>query len=141
MKIFEQIEGLASDCLGIVKTVISIAKLETRLAGLSVYPLLLNIGMLLIVLMTIWMSAMLGLGYFFTLTFGSAVMALIFVLLINVGFFILLLSYLKFNLKNMSFEKTREYFSKKRENENDKLKKTSHCSNCNDGKKIKISPN
>ena len=140
MKIFEQVEGLASNYCSIIKTVVSIVTLETRLAGLSVYPLLLNICMLLIILMTVWASGMLILGYYLNLAFKSPIIALAFVLFTNLGLFFLLLNYLKFNLKSMSFEKTRDYFSNKGKNEHGDLEKTSDLPTCRNGKKIGVSP-
>ena len=125
MKLLEQMEGFVSDSLGMIKTVVSIIKLETRLTVLSVYPLLLTVCMLLIVVTTIWFSTMLLLGYFFTLFFESAMMAIGSVLLLNGVLFVVLITYLKFNLRQMSFEKTRACFSKKEEHEDDELKKTS----------------
>jgi hypothetical protein len=84
-----------------------------RLAGLSVYPLLVNLCGLLIVLMTVWSLGMILLGYWFFFVFGDVVWSVVLLLLINMGLLFSLLYYLLFNLKKMSFEKTRHYFSKK----------------------------
>ena len=127
MRLLEQIEGLASNFFGSLNAVLSIIKLEARLAGLSVYPLLLNVCMLFIILTTVWLSLMLLVGYLFTLLFVNIIIAIGLVTLLNIGLFILLLKYLQFNLGNMSFQKTRDYFSKKGKNEHDKLEKTSDC--------------
>lgn len=125
MKILDHIEGLASSYMGVTKTVLSIIKLETRLAGLTIYPLILNICMLLIVLMTVWVSIMALIGYFMALAFGSTLIAISSILSINIVLLVILLFYLKYNLKNMSFEKTRAYFSAMGKNEHDKLTQTS----------------
>lgn len=139
MKLFEHIEGLASGYVGITKTVLSIIKLETRLAGLTVYPLILNICMLLIVLMTVWISVMGLIGYFVALAFGNALIVISSILAINIVLLIILLFYLKYNLKNMSFEKTRAYFSAIGKNEYDKLTKTGDSPDRKDGRRIKRS--
>jgi hypothetical protein len=111
MKVLEEINGLVSNKIGVIKTVLSIFKLETRLAALSVYPLLLNICMLILVLLSIWFSSMLLLGYFILSLSGNIFAAVGSVLLINIVLFVGLLKYLSYNLQNMSFEKTREWIS------------------------------
>lgn len=141
MNIFEHIDGLVSGKLAILRMVLDIVKLETRLAGLSVYPLLLNLSMLLIVLMTTWLVSMVLMGYGLLLAFESFVVAILSVLVLNVVLLGILLNYLSFNLKKMSFEKTREYFSEKAGNEHDKLEKTNNCEVGSDRKKIKVPTN
>lgn len=138
MKIFDQIQGLASNSLGIVKTVFSIMKLEAKLAGMSIYPFLLNICMLLIVLITLWCSIMVLMGYLIAVGTGYITLAIGSVLMLNLILSILLLSYLKFNLKCMSFEKTREYFET-RKTDYARVEKTNPRQNHHDGKKIKSS--
>jgi len=140
MKILEEIEGLVSSKICVIKTIISIIKLETRLAGLSIYPLLLNICMLLVVLIAMWGSTMLLLGYLVIFVSDSNLLAIISILLLNSGLFLGLLKYLMFNLKKMSFEKTREYIAK-RESQDDKQEKEIDYANCNDGKNITIPTN
>ncbi len=136
MEILEEIAGLVAEKLGAFKTVIAIVKLETRLARLSVYPLLLNLCMLLIVSMGVWFSTMTLLGYFALLAFDNIMKAMMSILLLNVVFFIGLLKYLAFNLKNMSFEKTRAYLL----NESDDEQETSIAyRDSKAGKKIAIS--
>jgi hypothetical protein len=138
MKIFEQIEGFVSSKLYIIKMGFELVKLEARLAGLSVYPLLLNICMLLIVLMATWFVTMLLFGYGILFKFQSIVLAIGSVLLLNIMLLGFLLKYLSFNLRKMSFEKTREYFSNKVDNDYDKLEEGNHCNTCRDGKKINV---
>jgi hypothetical protein len=141
MKFFEQLEGLVSSKLATLKTIQSIFKLEARLAGLSVYPLLLNLCMLFVVLITFWLSAMLLIGYFALLYFGSVHLAIILIVFLNLGLLLALLKYLSFNLTNMSFEKTRTYLSSKESNEDDKLKKTINRKNCPTGQNIAMPTN
>jgi len=137
MKILEHIEGLVSGKVAIFKMVMEIAKLETRLAGLSVYPLLINLSMLLIVLMATWLVTMVLMGYGLLLSFGSPVVAILSVLVLNMVLLGFLLNYLSFNLKKMSFEKTREFFSHTASDEHDQLEKTANYETGSDGKKIK----
>lgn len=138
IKIIEQIEGLVSSKIATIKTIYSIFKLEAKLAGLSVYPLLLNLCMLFVVLITVWLSIMLLVGYYTILFFGTFILSVVFVLLLNLVLLIGLLKYLSFNLNKMSFEKTRAYFSSNESNKDDELKKTINSKNSNSGKKITL---
>ncbi|MDI1352881.1 MAG: hypothetical protein PSV35_08995 [bacterium] len=113
MKLLEHLEGFISGKFHVAKTLLSLIKLEARLAGLSVFPLLLNLCLLFIVLMSVWFTTMLMLGYCFMLWIESPLAALFMVLALNLILLLMLIKYLTFNLKNMSFEKTRGYFSKK----------------------------
>ena len=137
MNLIEHLDGLLSGQLTIIKMVFSIAKLEARLAGLSIFPLFLTMVLLLTILMSTWLGVMLLLGLTFALLIDNFIAIIALVLFVNVGFFILLLSYLSFNLKKMSFERTRAYFSDRERH--DKQKKTVDKEDCNDGKKIKTS--
>ena len=124
MNILESLEGLFSSKLNLAKTLISLVKLEARLAGLSVFPLLLTICFLFVLLMTVWLSAMILLMYLISLTLKPPVLAVVLVLLLNIGLLIIAIKYLIFNVRKMSFEKTREYFSHSKRSENHELKKT-----------------
>ena len=136
MKLIEQIEGLVSNKIATLKTIFSIVKLEARLAGLSIFPLLLNVCMLFVILITLWLSIMFLIGYCAVLFLGTFLSAGFLILFLNLSLLLGLLKYLKYNLNNMSFEKTRAYLSSKESSEDDKLKKTLNRENCNDGKNI-----
>lgn len=138
MKFFEQLEGLVFGKMDVIKTLFSIMTLEARLAGLSIYPLLLNICLLLMVLMTVWLVGMFLLGYVCNQMFKNPIFAMSFVLLLNLSALLGLLSYLTFNLKKMSFEKTREYILT-RENHDDRFEKEINSQNCRDGEQITVS--
>ena len=113
MKLLEEIEGLVSSKVRGVKTMIAIAKLETKLAGLSVFPLLLNVVLLLMIAIAIWFVSMGLLAYGLVAITSNILLAITLVLFLNLILFFVLLSYLKFNLKRMSFEKTRELMAKR----------------------------
>lgn len=130
MSFFLEIENLVSAKLEAVKTAVSIFQLETRLASLSVYPLLLNLCCLLIGLMGIWTSSMLAIGYILELWMHNLLLCILAVLLLNMFIVFGLLKYLSFNLKNMSFEKTRQYLANKESHYVEQKKTTPqrHCS-------------
>jgi len=108
MKVIEELEGLVSSKWGVVTSLISLIKLEARLAGLSIVPLLLNLFVLFIVLTTVWLTAMVMLGYGILHLYGSGMIAISSVLLINIVALAILIKYLTFNLKKMSFEREKE---------------------------------
>lgn len=111
MSLFEDIEGFVSGKLAIIQTVFSIIKLETRLAGLSVFPLLINICLLLIVLSTAWITLMCLLGYGLFILLSSTFSAFFGVFLVHLLLLFGLFRYLIFNIRNLSFEKTRAYLA------------------------------
>lgn len=123
IKIIEHIEGLISSKFALFKTTLSIIKLEARLAGMTVYPLLLNLCFLFVVLITLWLSVIILIGYYSFLFFGTILLGIVSVLLLNLCLFFGLLKFLTYNLNNMSFEKTRACLSFKEGDEHDKLKK------------------
>lgn len=129
MRFLDELNGLVSSKVYAVKTMISLIGMEARLARLSIYPLLLNVGMLTMVLITLWISIMLLIGYLILLMLNNFLFSISIVLLLNVGLLIVLLNYLSFNLKNMSFEKTRAYFATEKEHAHDELEKTTNSSN------------
>jgi hypothetical protein len=132
MEALKQVEHLVSTKLSVIKAVLSLMQLEARLAGLSVFPLLLNLCMLLIVLMTFWLSICILIGYEFLLAFNSFPLALFLVFTLNLGVLWGLAKYLTFNIKNMSFEKTRSYIFQNKDMD-DECEKTINRANCSDG--------
>lgn len=135
MRFIEELEGLVSSQVGVIKTCLSLTKLEARLAGLSLFPLLVNLCMLLVCLTLVWLTAMSMLTYVLMQALDNVLLALACVFLFNIVLVGLLCKYLLFNLKNMSFEKTRAYLSGSREAKVDELKNTGDDGNSSYGKK------
>jgi len=138
MPVLEELEGLISSKWGIFTSLLSLIKLEVKLAGLSIYPLLLNLFMLFIILITVWCAAMLMFGYWIMQAYNSGFIAISAVLLLNTVLLVILLKYLMFNLRSMSFEKTRLYLSRQKEGNDNDLKKTGDFGDSRDGKKIAV---
>ncbi len=65
------------------------------------------------------------LGYYSALLAFNIIAAAI-ILLINLLILISLIQYLKFNLRNLSFVKTRAYFSKKEDKQYEKLEESTN---------------
>ncbi|MGL5742158.1 MAG: hypothetical protein ACRCXC_06235 [Legionella sp.] len=136
MEALKQLEALITAKISVIKTACSIIGLETRLAGLSVFPLVLNICMLFVVLITVWLTTMSLMGYFILLASKRFLLSFLIVLVLNVGLLVALLKYLFFNLKQMSFQKTREFFSQTKSLEYEQLEKADQATNCNAGEHI-----
>lgn len=133
MEALKQIEAFFAAKISIIKTLCSIIILEARLAGLSVFPLLLNICMLFVVLITVWLTTMCLVGYFVFFASDNLLLSIFLILLFNLGLLLGLIKYLSFNLKSLSFQKTREYFSLNQSDIHEKLKKADNSANCNNG--------
>jgi predicted membrane protein len=136
MKLLEETEGYVSDKLGVIKKLLSLMKMEAQLAGLSVYPLLVNLCALFIVFITVWFLAMFLIGYGISLVLGNLVWAVFCVFLLNLACLLGLLKYLAFNLRNMSFAKTRNYFTQKESKDYEHLEKTIDRRHRTDGQEI-----
>lgn len=124
MRFFDELEGLVTSKIAVIQACLSMIKLETRLAGLSVYPLLLNLCMLLICLMSLWLSGMGILGYVLMQVFNNALIAMGSVFLFNVLLLGTLSLCLSSNFKKMSFSKTRAFLSRDKELAHHEFKKT-----------------
>ncbi|WP_133136708.1 hypothetical protein [Legionella rowbothamii] len=133
MEALKQVEELVSTRINLVKTIFSVMRLEARLAGLTVFPLVLNICLLLIVLMTFWIGISLLLGYEFFVLSNNFLLSVVLVVLFNLGVLLALAKYLTFNLKNMSFEKTRSYFSQNKSMDDEQFEETVTSANNRDG--------
>lgn len=124
MEILKQLEALIQTKISVYKTLFSLFRLEAQLASLSIFPLLLTILMLLIVLFTVWLSITILIGYVLILIFNRPILSISLVVLLNIGVFLTLIRYLSYNLKNMSFQKTRKHFFNNKSTPN-KLEKRS----------------
>lgn len=112
MEIFKALEGLVSSQMHVIRASLSLTKLEARLALLSIFPLIINIGLLFAVLLSLWLTTMGLLGYGLVLILDNYLYAGLGLLSVNVLLLVLLLWYLKFNLDSMSFKNTRAYLSR-----------------------------
>lgn len=136
MSMIKEIEGLVSNKIGEVKTFFALFQLETRLAAQSISPLLGNLFMIVMVVISLWLTIMATIGYCAFLIFDNTLYALLSMLVLNLGMLVWLFKYLQYNVHNMSFEKTRLYW---KENAND-LEKTTHCPNSKDQPDTTASP-
>lgn len=117
MKFLEHVDGFINGNLRLGKTILSLVKLEAQLAGLSIYPLLLNVCFLFIIGLATWCSLMALIGYFIFFFVDNGFLSIAAVLLINLIFLIIFLKNLQTHLKNMSFENTRAFFSGHKQNQ------------------------
>ena len=123
MEALKQIEGLIHAKWSIFKSILALVKLEAQLAGKSILPLLVSVGMFIMVLLTFWLLACILAGYLIFLQFGNFLIALGAVFLLNLVLIGFLSGYLFHTLKNMSFSRTRAYFSGQMDARDDYQKK------------------
>lgn len=127
MRLLEEFNGFIADKTSVIRTLLAIAKLEAKLAGLSIIPLLLNLMLLSMICLLCGMSIMALLGYGLFLLTHQWLLALSGVLLVNLILLTVLLKYLSYHTKNISFERTRKYLklvSLERKTVNHELKRT-----------------
>ncbi len=137
MSVFVEVESLVVAQIEVIKTAVAILKLETRLASLSVYPLLLALCLLLVGLMGMWAATMLALGYMLAWIVPNTLLCILAMLMFNSLIVVAVLRYMLFNLKNMSFEKTRQYIANK-ENAYVQSKKTADSRHHRDATNIAV---
>lgn len=129
MNIIEELEGLISSKFKSMKLIFALFKMEASLARLSIIPLVFNILMILVLLMTTWFATMLLWGYLFFMLSSSMVLAVVSVVVSNLLLLYFLHHLMKYNIHNMSFSKTRAYFSKDDTKENNEQKKITDSRN------------
>jgi len=112
MELFQHIEGFIDNKIKIAKSFLLLIKLEAKLAGLSIIPLLLSLCMLFVALLTLWLTAMVLLGVAVLFFHGNSFTALFLILILNAILLFFLIKCISRNLKRMSFEKTRESFKR-----------------------------
>ena len=111
MSVFNHLTGLVSSKLKQFNRFFTLAKLEARLAGLSLIHLLVNLCLGFIILTTLWLSAMAFIGVLLFQYLDSLWMSIGGVFLLNLAILALLATLMIRNIKDMSFEKTRRFFS------------------------------
>ena len=119
MRVLQEIEGLVSSKLELIKSIFSIIKLEARLAGLSIIHLLICVFLLFIITISTWSLILAFIGYCTYLLYPSLCLAIIIPLLLNVLLTYILVRYLISNAKTMTFEKSRKYLFTKESDPND----------------------
>lgn len=128
MRFLDELEGLVSSKVGAISSLLSMIKLEARLAGISIFPFIITIFMLFIVLLSTWLITMVAVGYGVML-FYNTIIALLCVLIINVLILGILSKYAIYNLNNLSFQNTRRYFSKEQESTSNEHSQTTEIAN------------
>ncbi|MCE3046102.1 hypothetical protein [Legionella sp. 16cNR16C] len=122
--LFESITGLVSSKLESYKLLAKVFQLETRLAAMGVLPLIIHTVMFLIISMTLWLLVMSLVAYGLFYLLGSIALALLLVVVINLGIMYTIYRLALSNIRKMSFEKTREYFSHHPEDIHDEAETT-----------------
>jgi|GEM_PF-2280044 len=107
MKFIEHLDGLISSKINSVKGLWTLFKLEAKLAGLTVLPVLISVALLSALAITMWLTTMVFLGCLLHI-YGTSLLASIgFVLVLNCCLLLLVGNFLKRGINKMSFSKTR----------------------------------
>lgn len=107
MKLADHFGGLISNRLAITKNIFTLLKLEAKLAGASIGPLLFSGCILLVLLLSLWITVLALLGYLLFLALGNFLPVLGFVLLLNAIFTVIAFRALRIRAQRISFAKTR----------------------------------
>ncbi|MFA5960299.1 MAG: hypothetical protein WC785_07260 [Tatlockia sp.] len=123
MHFFEHVEGYISSKITLAREIMTLARLEAQLAGLNVVPLLLHASLLLALILSLWPTVLVLIGYLLFLLTHKLYVSILGVLLINLAGLFYLGKSSKKHLKTMRFERTREslaYLKQKDANESTK---------------------
>ena len=101
MKLLEDLEGYFSAQLNSFKMLFTLIKLEAKLAGIAVVPLIITLFMLFVILITSWASLTVLVGYFIFIQFHSFGLAIGSTMLLNLLVLCILLKYFIQNLKQV----------------------------------------
>jgi hypothetical protein len=115
MRAIEEFISLVYSKFEQTRLFITLVKMEVKLAGLSVFPLLVTLSFIVVVGLTLWFSSMLILGMTVYVMYPNPMIATASILLLNLGCLLVLVKYLLYNLKNMSFSRTRKLLVKHEE--------------------------
>jgi hypothetical protein len=107
MTFLENLEGLLSSKLEIAKSFWTLIKLESKLAGLSIFPLLINLAILIGLCFTGLLSLFLLIGYGVFWATQNYLISILSIIIINGVFLFFVAKLLSIYIKRMSFEKTR----------------------------------
>ncbi|MBA2652633.1 MAG: hypothetical protein H0U73_10260 [Tatlockia sp.] len=108
MNFFRHLESYFASKFNITKDIFALFKLEAKLAAMNVPGLFLNISLLVVLLLTIWLTLMILLGDLIFILTKQPLIAIIGVLFIHLIPIVFVLRDLKLRLQQMSFARTRD---------------------------------
>lgn len=118
MKVIEHLEGLFSSKLEIARGILTLFKLEAKLAGMNIFPLIISLCVLIAVVLSFWLTLMILIGYLIVILSKQNLIAIISVLAINLVLTLFILKNLKDRLDQMSFKHTRRCLEKPQMSDN-----------------------
>lgn len=123
MKLLNELDAYISSQFNAAKALLTLFKLEAKLAGRSIVPLLITLCLFSVISISFWLSLMIFAGYLIFLYLANVWISLALICLFNLIILVLLINYLSFNLRMMSFERTRHYFNAEESTDHEKLEK------------------
>ncbi|CDZ78317.1 hypothetical protein BN59_02627 [Legionella massiliensis] len=108
MKFLEHFEGIFSNKYALARDLFKLFKLEAKLAGLNLHPLLIDFSLLIAFAITLWFTVMLLAGDLVYIVTKNPLIAILVILFVNLIAFLILARDLKHRLQQMSFARTRD---------------------------------
>lgn len=114
MSLIQEMKGVVMNLLGVINACLSVTTLEAKLAAYSVLPLLATVFFLFICILSSWLTIMAVVAYGLMQILHSVWLVLAGMIGLHGIALIILACCLRYNLKQMSFEKTRTYLAQLR---------------------------
>ncbi|MBA3536124.1 MAG: hypothetical protein H0T84_05875 [Tatlockia sp.] len=108
MNFIKHLESFVSSKLEITKDIFKLSLLEAKLAAMNITPLLLNLTLLSVFLLTLWLTLMVFLGELVLMFTKEPLIAIGTVLIIHLILIVFLARDVKTRLQQMSFSRTRD---------------------------------
>lgn len=108
MKFLAHLEGYLSSRVEIANKLLTLFKLEAKLAELNAFPFLIGIVLLIPLLLTLWLLIMVILGYLVFVMAAKLWVSFLVLLAIHVLMLWIIISDLKRRIRQMSFVRTRD---------------------------------
>ncbi len=110
MSVWVELEGLIGNKFASIKTLLSMTALEAKLTQLSVAPFLITSAVFSVVLLTLWAMLMGILGCLIWEMQHRLLWVFCSLFVLNCLMLFALQYWVRYHLRNMSFQKTRQYF-------------------------------
>ncbi|MBA2711076.1 MAG: hypothetical protein H0U57_10860 [Tatlockia sp.] len=109
----KHVESFVSRKLDITKDIFRLSMLEAKLAAMNLAPLLINLGTVIVVLLTIWLTIMVFIGELVYIFTELPLVAIGTVLVLNLLLIIFLARDIKNRIQEMTFSRTRDCLREK----------------------------
>ncbi|MBA2652303.1 MAG: hypothetical protein H0U73_08570 [Tatlockia sp.] len=117
MQLLNELIGFFETKVSLIKNMFKLALLETKLAKQNIYPLLICLSLLIPLILTLWISLLLVLGYLLRPYIENTLVILLLELAIQGGILLVVYRKILSLIKEMSFARTRLFLNNQQESE------------------------